>query len=437
MKIEIINGRFECEFFPMGADQAYKFDKIESLIEWTRNEEKNWKSVWGFGGGSYGNFSGVRAHETILRELSRELQDFNGSIEVNKTLITSYSEDGISKLSRALEKTEAAPYLCSSGLLWYRLREANYENDQVAGLIEYLNGKKLKLSDIEERYRNISDFIRMVNLSSCLFIGRESDVSRLREQVSYSIKSSDSLIKNVVDAHRNKLEATSREMESLVDRLREKLKDCSVLFDKNKTDLSSLLGDSKSLLTNLHDEKKNLLDDIANKAMEEYESITATFEHHMSLKAPTEYWKSKSVRHRWSARFWMVFLVVLIVAGIVSVILYHHEILNSLGTGATSPIGAIAVWAFPALLYATIVRTAHRSFRDEARHADDADLRSTLVQTYLALTHKDAGNIQGGERLLALHALFRGSAQTNDPDDTPPINALEALLQTLKPKSGG
>jgi len=35
-----------------------------------------------------------------------------------------------------------------------------------------------------------------------------------------------------------------------------------------------------------------------------------------------------------------------------------------------------------------------------------------------------------------VHALFRGSALGDSPDDTPPINALEALLQGLKLKPG-
>ena len=78
-----------------------------------------------------------------------------------------------------------------------------------------------------------------------------------------------------------------------------------------------------------------------------------------------------------------------------------------------------------------------RLHREESRLKDDAQQRATLIQTYVALTHEDSVNIQPGERLLALHALFRGSAHSDSPDDTPPINALEALLQTLKPKNPG
>lgn len=96
---------------------------------------------------------------------------------------------------------------------------------------------------------------------------------------------------------------------------------------------------------------------------------------------------------------------------------------------------AIVLLALPALLYLTLVRVAHKSYRDEVRHEVDAEQRATLAKTYLALVKDDDGKIEPGERLLALHALFRGSSMSDSPDDTPPVNSLEAILQSLKPKS--
>jgi hypothetical protein len=198
---------------------------------------------------------------------------------------------------------------------------------------------------------------------------------------------------------------------------------------KVAADLDQVLADQRErvlALANLHGHHQTALS-----------TLIQTFTEHMRLKAPADYWMDKATAHKTSATKWLRVLMGALGAGCVGLgvayWLYLYDWIAHLSKdGASAP--AAVLLALPGLLYLTLVKVAHKSYRDEVRLAADAEQRTTLVQTYLSLTEGNDNGVLAGERLLALHALFRGTAHSDSPDDTPPVNSLEAIIQSLKPK---
>jgi hypothetical protein len=111
-----------------------------------------------------------------------------------------------------------------------------------------------------------------------------------------------------------------------------------------------------------------------------------------------------------------------------------QKFLDGLATTNDRTLVPLAViLSFMAFCYVSAVRFMTRFYSEHHADGEDAHLRETLIKTYLAMRKDDEHKLNEGERLLALHALFRGSARAPTADDTPPVNTLEALVTALKP----
>lgn len=153
-----------------------------------------------------------------------------------------------------------------------------------------------------------------------------------------------------------------------------------------------------------------------------------------------KYWRNKRWVHTGTKYAALLVLAALLVKPIlmfVSVAPDLQPFLDGLATKNDHTLVPLAViLSFVAFCYVSAVRFLTRFYADHHADGEDAHLRETLIKTYLAMRKDDQQPLSESERLLALHALFRGSSRAPTADDTPPVNTLEALINTLKPAGG-
>lgn len=153
-------------------------------------------------------------------------------------------------------------------------------------------------------------------------------------------------------------------------------------------------------------------DNIASQAGTSIEKINATdaaFTQQMQLKAPVGYWNGKRTKHRTAAIWWSIALCVyLVVAGCLAVNLFGLAWAHADGDGFTGKhfllvagIGTVLTLIF------WISRVFMRIFLGELHLYTDAEERSIMTETYLALIKEGAATEQ--ERALILAALFRSA----------------------------
>jgi hypothetical protein len=202
-------------------------------------------------------------------------------------------------------------------------------------------------------------------------------------------------------------------------------------------------------------EAQEAIDYIINKAHTDIENIKLSLLDRKSLEEPSTHWDQKSRLHQVASRFWLIasiiWLCITFTGGIMGTYWLTNNVIKPDSGTAILPIGATAVAAVKtvekadtALLIAMITtyalttisvfRFMTRLFRDERRLADDSVQRKTMMESYLSmLTHKSSP-IGPEERILVLHALFRGAALADSSDDVPVVNIADALLNAVKKK---
>jgi hypothetical protein len=99
-------------------------------------------------------------------------------------------------------------------------------------------------------------------------------------------------------------------------------------------------------------------------------------------------------------------------------------------TGDISPSG-LAIISLLVVLFLWIVRFVTRNQMREANLADDARLRGTMVNTYLAMAKDNEAGLSIEQRLLIFQALFRPLHPLASEVEPSPTSLLEALVQQV------
>jgi hypothetical protein len=172
----------------------------------------------------------------------------------------------------------------------------------------------------------------------------------------------------------------------------------------------------------------------------EMRTIRATFREDMKLRAPVEYWEAKRIRHTKLAQNFAFASSALVVGAVLAVVvgaLPAFEYITSREATAPTTAGSVylahlkvlVVMGVPIFSGFWILRVLSRLFHMNVGAMADADERTTMVRTYLALF--DEKKLSEQDRILILQALFRPTTQT--PDDSPPPNWFDLLMQRIKP----
>ena len=96
-------------------------------------------------------------------------------------------------------------------------------------------------------------------------------------------------------------------------------------------------------------------------------------------------------------------------------------------------LGTVVAVSFPALAYFWLLRHVARIFVSNRQQMSDAELRETMISTYLALMYDPAKAASPDERVLILNAIFRPAGAESDADSAPP-NLVQLMRDAIKEK---
>jgi hypothetical protein len=180
------------------------------------------------------------------------------------------------------------------------------------------------------------------------------------------------------------------------------------------------------------------LSHLGEQAMASIASIQETenlYREHMRLKGPVEYWSQKAEAHRTKTLTYRNFLVAFSVLASLALVGSLYWIAGHAIEIATTdkPPAVYLVLVTLGVVLTTIVfwaaRILTRLFLSEHHLAIDAEERSIMAQTYLALTAEGQATEQ--ERAIVLGSLFRPTADGIVKDDAAPDLSPAALLSRL------
>ena len=145
------------------------------------------------------------------------------------------------------------------------------------------------------------------------------------------------------------------------------------------------------------------------------------------LQSATEYWKRKYDRHRRSRRFWFGWFVAVIIASILFIFAKIYLLPQPNLDADATPTEAIAVYLrnyfIPILAVAWVLRLLSRQFITQLLLEEDAELRHTLILTFLALKQNGSKEMAEKERAHMLEAIFRPLPVTPNTDVNQPTFA--------------
>lgn len=166
-------------------------------------------------------------------------------------------------------------------------------------------------------------------------------------------------------------------------------------------------------------------DTLVEKSETRLKTLEKLYEQELALRGPSRYWKKKAKGHMGRA------VVAALVAGIFAVafaIYFLKQVTSILNPEVSAPaliagghdVGYVQIVALVTLAFLGIwgLRVLVRLLLSQIHLATDANERSTMVTTYLALYRK--GDITETERVLMLQNIFRPSATGVVSDDAAP-----------------
>jgi len=158
------------------------------------------------------------------------------------------------------------------------------------------------------------------------------------------------------------------------------------------------------------------------QAREELKKLADTYDEHMKLQAPVEYWKNKKLRHAAERRtllFWTILVGLVSFGGLGAYVWFNfHE--SQAGVVPWREIvgffvlSSLAFWSVK-ILVRLLLSAIHLS--------EDAAEREVMAMTYMALVRGDGSTtkyLEEKDRALVLGPLFRPSATGVIDDGAPP-----------------
>lgn len=165
------------------------------------------------------------------------------------------------------------------------------------------------------------------------------------------------------------------------------------------------------------------------------EALTAAYETKMQLRGPVRYWEAKAKRHHKAKWILGISLSIYSLASLYYLHWAFDQAAAHLPTQPGDPISYAALFkagAFALVLTSVafwVGRVLLRVFLSNQHLATDADERTTMTMTFLALVRSKS--IKDEERQLILTPLFKSAADGIVKDDTSPDTAFAAFLSGL------
>lgn len=407
---------------PFGADRPVTFKTFDDAQTWLKGQQDKWQRFH-----QHANRHNIiRGHQQAISTARAGLSQAVG-------------EQSTEKASRAMRTLEHPPFLSADAPCTDLITEAIEVNDLEGAIIIYrLWAGQSHTQNLNQLSTDLAHLMKAAALWRNTNGPHDVEAANYRKDMNARLSKWETTFKSLSERGTEWLDKTEKDSAAVLTRQAEIEDSLRTLHAGSQDRLESLGSQHEEKLTALHSAHEEKLTALHQTQSEALDQLNQTYLEHLRLKAPAEFWTQKAKKHAKAAIRWLWGLMGCIAVGLIGSTIFLWKNFYSLidhVSGKESGTTAIVLLVLPALLYLTLVRVAHKSYRDETRHAVDAEQRATLAKTYLALVKDDDGRIEPGERLLALHALFRGSSLSDSPDDTPPVNSLEAIIQSLKPKA--
>lgn len=174
----------------------------------------------------------------------------------------------------------------------------------------------------------------------------------------------------------------------------------------------------------------------ADDAVASIQNTENTYSHFMQLRAPVDYWTGKGSEHSAekvkaykNLRNYFIGLTLLLLVAFISagcLVVSVHDAANEpvalyvLISAGLAVLSTIGFW---------IGRLLTKLYLSQHHLKTDADERTTMIKTYLALTEKGAAS--DADKQIILGALFRPTADGIVRDDGPPDLALQSIAARM------
>ncbi len=195
--------------------------------------------------------------------------------------------------------------------------------------------------------------------------------------------------------------------------------------------VAGMIRQSRRRLIALRDEKRSQ----ADNAISSIRETEALYREHMKLQGPVEYWSSKATAHKEKeSGYRKVLLCFSGVAGTALLVALYFIANHAIEVATTEKPAAVYLVLVTLSVVVTtmafwVARILTRLFLSEHHLAIDAEERSVMAQTYLALTAE--GQATEHERSIVLGSLFRPTADGIVKDDAAPDFSAASLLSKI------
>jgi hypothetical protein len=355
-----------------------------------------------------------------INQAKVELENIKVVIQsYQKNSVTHFSNNELDSIKSTLLKLENSPFIYSKSYPGEKILSLFKKGDHITSVYCY---NSYIMHSVPITYDN-----RIYDASSVIHMGvmgvltnkKINALSRLEEQgLLVARQSMERKIKDVrsqVGGLFNNMDSLQNEMKDNISTLRSEFKNIS--------------EEAENIMIRVDSACQSKLSHTEN----ELEKIRKIFTDDIKLKSTAEYWIAKAAEHKESRLSALRMIASLSIFGFLlfGAMLFAIDKINQLISQNQGIVVFLLMLSIPIFVFATILRIFVREHRDQGRLVDDAKQRSALLKTYLALIKEEGSTINQGERILALHALFRGTVLFESNDDTPPINALEVLINML------
>lgn len=163
--------------------------------------------------------------------------------------------------------------------------------------------------------------------------------------------------------------------------------------------------------------------------------VEELYREHMKMKGPVEYWNDKSVKHRDDAKHYRTILMIAsgMSAAVLLIVLialfYISTSMELAGNSAIPYVLLVSIAVFVTTGVFWLIRILARLYLSEHHLAIDAEERSVMAKTYLALTVDEQATDQ--DRGIVLGALFRPTADGIIKDDGAPEFSAASILSRM------
>lgn len=418
---------FEIDFGPDGGG-VIKFADRTEFNSYLEQQIQGWANAFANSDGSYPNALGeIQNYWTHLLNTSVSMPDDSRFHELHsniqsylngKLLVAFNSFEG----ERLLETLKTTGQIGVHGAWMYRLGNllGSLDRQRSKGAILYqLMELGLSVKSLELSKKAVEANTKTLNYANLKFTSELETKSQALDLLTQkSISAFDSFfadaIKALADFKQNRMDAE----------------------DANKTEFAKLISASKL----------------------EFEGLQKTFESHLALEAPVKYWKRKSKLHNIKYNSWkklplivgpaglilIFFLSFLSLHGISYIVLEFSRFL--LNNDPSFKINSTEIMKytflifgsctlFLASLYIWALRFFIRMMMTEHHLQIDAEARSTMAETYLALSK--LGTSSDTERAVVMNALFKPVTDGIVKDDGMPAMSPAALLSNAMQTNRG